>query len=363
MQKLENQNRVGTGASEESLPESLVPEAVDVSTFPWAPVRLKFFVDTTLSVHPDAEPFRALVLLMVKAWEQVPAMTLPDDDRLLASWAGFGRDIEAWAAVREDVMAGWVHCSDGRMHHPEFSRWALQSWEFKQKDARFRDTQSLRARSGRQAKAKNASEQPDGSHGPAAAQPYREEHYSDSTSHGEPKNEERETATPSASHDQSLSLGDVDSISRCADSPIKEEFQGVAEVDPITVVFDHWRRKTDRLDATLTPARKKLIEDRLSEGLTPTQLRLAIDGAAASDWHQGRHATQKKKLDTLDVVLGNGDRVLRLASEADAKRRPAGLKPAVQRTADSLRALMFRNAPLVVEVQRPLLPPSDRSPL
>lgn len=59
--------------------------------------------------------FRALVLLVVAAWREVPAGSLPVAETTLAQYAGFGRDVVAWAKIRREVMERWTYCADGRL--------------------------------------------------------------------------------------------------------------------------------------------------------------------------------------------------------------------------------------------------------
>ncbi|MEI6560359.1 MAG: hypothetical protein WCO00_18325 [Rhodospirillaceae bacterium] len=55
----------------------------------------------------SGDEFKAAVTLWCRAWHQVPAASLPDDDRLLASFAGYGRDIKSWLKVRPMALHGF----------------------------------------------------------------------------------------------------------------------------------------------------------------------------------------------------------------------------------------------------------------
>lgn len=82
------------------------------------PLDVVRLVDSDLAALSTGEEFKAAVLLWCKAWHQVPAASLPDDDRMLAHLAGFGRDIKAWKKVREVALRGFERCDDGRLYHP-----------------------------------------------------------------------------------------------------------------------------------------------------------------------------------------------------------------------------------------------------
>lgn len=69
------------------------------------------------------------VMLWGWAYEAVPAGSLPDDDDELADAAGFGMDgIDAFIAVKAEIMAPWTLCSDGRWYHPTLVEVVLDSW-------------------------------------------------------------------------------------------------------------------------------------------------------------------------------------------------------------------------------------------
>ena len=75
------------------------------------------------------------MLLWAASWHQVPAASLPNNDRTLAQLAGFGRYVEQWQAVRDDALRGFVECSDGRLYHRVVAEKAREAWEMKKKHA------------------------------------------------------------------------------------------------------------------------------------------------------------------------------------------------------------------------------------
>jgi uncharacterized protein YdaU (DUF1376 family) len=76
------------------------------------------------------EEFKAAMGLWCRAWKQIPAGSLPNDERVLASFAGIapGR----WAKVRTIAMRGWVLCSDGKFYHPVLCEDARRAFGKKQ---------------------------------------------------------------------------------------------------------------------------------------------------------------------------------------------------------------------------------------
>jgi hypothetical protein len=57
---------------------------------------------------------------------EVPAASLPDNERVLADHAGLG--LKAFRRARAQAMRGWVKCSDGRFYHPVVAEVALEAW-------------------------------------------------------------------------------------------------------------------------------------------------------------------------------------------------------------------------------------------
>jgi hypothetical protein len=325
----------------------LVPAEVTLATFPWAPARLEFLSSHPLALAQAAEPFRALVLLIAHAWRKVPAMTVPNDDVQMASMAGFGRDVAAWLAVRDAVMHEWILCADNRWHHPELAAWALQSWEAKRKDERFKALQSARARSRKPAG--SVDESVDGP-GSAAAQPYKKEQEND-TRLDLP--EEEGTSRPNHPDLWSASV-DASAPSASGEPWRNEDRQGGTEADAVVEVFEHWRRRTARPHEKLTASRRRIIQLRLDEGASTEELCSAIDGAMSDDFLQGRTPKNTQRLDTLDVIFKDRDRILRLANRASASQSSSTLKPAARRTAESLLALIgTRKAGVIDMLPRP----------
>jgi len=80
------------------------------------------------AVATDAE-FRAALALYWAAWLQVPAGSLPNNEKALCMHAGLGRDIEAWQALRDGALHGFIECSDGRLYHPFLCEQAAIAWE------------------------------------------------------------------------------------------------------------------------------------------------------------------------------------------------------------------------------------------
>lgn len=119
----------------ETLPAPLTPPDCDLRDFAFMPLDVARLRDSDLAIQVGAEEFRAAVLLWCAAWHQVPAASLPDDDKALAALAGYGRVVVEWRKHREGALYGWVKCDDGRLYHPVVAEKARDAWLAKHKHA------------------------------------------------------------------------------------------------------------------------------------------------------------------------------------------------------------------------------------
>lgn len=113
------------------LPSPLTPADCDLRDFAFMPLDVARLRDSDLAALETPEACWAALLLWSASWHQVPAASLPDDDRVLAKTAGYGRVVKEWLLVREGALHGWVKCADGRLYHPVVAEKALESWHAK----------------------------------------------------------------------------------------------------------------------------------------------------------------------------------------------------------------------------------------
>lgn len=113
------------------LPNPLTDATCDLRAFPFMPLDVVRLRDSDIAALSTAEEFRAAVLLWCASWHQVPAASLPDDDRVLAQLAGYGRVVAEWRKVRTGALRGWVKCSDGRLYHAVVAEKARDAWTAK----------------------------------------------------------------------------------------------------------------------------------------------------------------------------------------------------------------------------------------
>jgi hypothetical protein len=106
----------------------LTPADCDLRDSKFMPLYVQALFNSGFNVMRDDTAWRAGVTLWLKAWHQVPAASLPDDDEDLCALAGFGRDLKRWKKVRDKALRGWIRCNDGRLYHPLIAEAALEAW-------------------------------------------------------------------------------------------------------------------------------------------------------------------------------------------------------------------------------------------
>jgi hypothetical protein len=111
-----------------TLPEPFTPADCDLRAFQFMPLDVTRLRDSDLAALESPEACWAAVLLWCASWHQLPAASLPDDDRVLSQLAGFGRVVKEWLRVRAGALRGWIKCKDGRLYHPVVAEKALEAW-------------------------------------------------------------------------------------------------------------------------------------------------------------------------------------------------------------------------------------------
>ena len=110
--------------TDQTFPAPLVPAEVDLRDFAgmWLDTERLLRSDTWLLGTSDEKA--AAMTLWCESWHQVPAASLPANDRALAKLS----QAERWAKSKQHVLRSWVRCSDGRLYHPVVAEKALEAW-------------------------------------------------------------------------------------------------------------------------------------------------------------------------------------------------------------------------------------------
>ena len=96
------------------------------------------------------------------------------------------------------------------------------------------------------------------------------------------------------------------------------------ETSQISEIFAHWQRVMNHPRAKLDASRRRAIAARLKEGYTVEQIKAAIDGCKASDFHQGKNDAGAI-YDGLTLICRNAEKVdwfIALNKKAASKREP-----------------------------------------
>lgn len=130
----------------QQLPEPFVPAEANLAGYKFMPLYGERLRESDHNTKCTDAEFRASINLWWSAWQQVPAASLPNDERELCKLADLGRDMKAWAKVRDIAMRNFVLCTDGRYYHTTLSPIACEAWAARVKF-------KLRAKAGGAAKA------------------------------------------------------------------------------------------------------------------------------------------------------------------------------------------------------------------
>lgn len=125
------------------LPDPPVPENADLRGMDFMPLKGERLFNSVTWLEASYEGRCAALRTWWHAFsKEVPAGSLPDNDRLLASYAGYGESVKAWAKIRLQAMRGWYKCSDGRLYHKVLADVVVEAWE---RRLDHRDEQDARA--------------------------------------------------------------------------------------------------------------------------------------------------------------------------------------------------------------------------
>jgi hypothetical protein len=115
------------------LPDPPIPSDVNCVGLPYMPLKVGELLESDLAELSSGIEFKAAVLLWCKSWTQVPAGSLPHDDRRLAKWSGVS--IEEFELIRPMALRGWIACNDGKIYHPIICDLALAAWKTRKKNS------------------------------------------------------------------------------------------------------------------------------------------------------------------------------------------------------------------------------------
>jgi len=105
-------------------PNPLTPADCNLRDFGFMPLDVKRLLTSETWILGTGDERAAAITLWLESWHQVPAASLPDDDRMLAHLS----QSKAWKKVKAHSLRGWVKCVDGRFYHPVVAEKSLEAW-------------------------------------------------------------------------------------------------------------------------------------------------------------------------------------------------------------------------------------------
>jgi hypothetical protein len=115
------------------LPNPLTPADCDLAGYRWMPLDVERVIDSDTFGLSTGDEFKTAFRLWAKSWKQVPAASLPNDDRLLAHLAGI--EVTTWRKRKAVALRGWILCSDDRLYHPVIAEKALEAMSKREEHA------------------------------------------------------------------------------------------------------------------------------------------------------------------------------------------------------------------------------------
>ncbi len=113
------------------LAQPLVPIECDLRNFEYMPLNVARLRDSSMAASTTGDGFRAAILLLCAAWHQLPAGSLPNEDRQLSALAGYGRFTKDFLRIKSESLHGWTLCSDDRWYHPLMAEYVINAWREK----------------------------------------------------------------------------------------------------------------------------------------------------------------------------------------------------------------------------------------
>jgi hypothetical protein len=134
----------------DTLPKPPIDAAVDLRDFRFMPLDVVKLWNSDTWAMADGWEAKACINLWCRAWHQVPAGSLPNNENLLRTWSG----VPDWDGVREVALRGFEKCRDGRLYHAVIVEEVCKAWERKQEAAAAKETDRQRKKEWRERKRK-----------------------------------------------------------------------------------------------------------------------------------------------------------------------------------------------------------------
>lgn len=109
--------------------EPLTPADSDLRGFTYMPLDVMRVRDSALMTL-DGDAVKCNLMAWCVAWNQIPAASLPNDEKQLSFLLGFGKNLKKFRKIFElGGLHGFVLCGDGRLYHKVVAEKAREKWE------------------------------------------------------------------------------------------------------------------------------------------------------------------------------------------------------------------------------------------
>jgi uncharacterized protein YdaU (DUF1376 family) len=132
------------------LPAPPVPADCDLRDMDGFMLNVERLLASELWALSDGSSFKAAVALWCRSWKQIPAASLPDDDAVIAAFAGVS--VPMLRKNRAVILRGFIKCSDGRLYHKTLAEDAVRSMAAKQRRKEAKEAEAERLRTYRERK-------------------------------------------------------------------------------------------------------------------------------------------------------------------------------------------------------------------
>ena len=103
----------------------LAPADCDLRDFAFLQLDVRRLLTSETWILGTGDERAAAMTLWLESWHQVPAASVPNNDRMLAHLSQAGAN---WPQVKQHALRGWVDGGDGRLYHPVVAEKALAAW-------------------------------------------------------------------------------------------------------------------------------------------------------------------------------------------------------------------------------------------
>jgi hypothetical protein len=109
-------------------PEPLTPKGCDLTGSEFTAVDHNWLLNSSFQAESTGDEYKAGLTLLIRSHQQIPAASVPNNDRVLASWCQVS--LREWQSMKARVLAGldFVLCSDDRYYCSRAAAFARSQW-------------------------------------------------------------------------------------------------------------------------------------------------------------------------------------------------------------------------------------------